>query len=112
MASLAGLWEDAAQWYGTIESNPYQQGWFVPQDVDGMVAANGWYSNKQVIADLEHFFEKTPENMMWNDYYNHANEPVHHVPFLFNSLGQTMAHTAMDKSYMRSGLIMIRLKVW
>lgn len=25
--------------------------------------------------------------MMWNDYYNHANEPVHHVPFLFNRLG-------------------------
>ena len=25
--------------------------------------------------------------MMWNDFYNHANEPVHHVPFLFNRLG-------------------------
>ena len=24
---------------------------------------------------------------MWNAYYNHANEPVHHVPFLFNRLG-------------------------
>ena len=23
---------------------------------------------------------------MWNDYYNHANEPVHHVPFLFNRI--------------------------
>jgi predicted alpha-1,2-mannosidase len=29
-----------------------------------------------------------PEDMLWNDYYNHANEPVHHVPFLFNRLGQ------------------------
>jgi len=26
--------------------------------------------------------------MLWNDYYNHANEPVHLVPFLFNRLGQ------------------------
>ena len=25
--------------------------------------------------------------MLWNDYYNHAYEPVHHVPFLFNCLG-------------------------
>lgn len=26
--------------------------------------------------------------MLWNDYYNHANEPVHHVPFMFNVLGK------------------------
>jgi putative alpha-1,2-mannosidase len=25
--------------------------------------------------------------MLWNDYYNHPNEPVHHVPFLFNLAG-------------------------
>ncbi|MET3880175.1 GH92 family glycosyl hydrolase [Chitinophaga sp. OAE865] len=73
------------QGYGTIESSPYQQGWFVPQDVPGMVALMG--GKKKVLSDLELFFEKVPENMMWNDYYNHANEPVHHVPFLFNRLG-------------------------
>jgi len=69
-----------------MESNPYQQGWFVPQDVDGMVALMG--GKEKVISDLESFFAHTPENMMWNDYYNHANEPVHHVPFLFNRLGK------------------------
>lgn len=74
------------QWYGAMESNPYQQGWFVPQDVNGMVALMG--GKDKVIMDLENFFDKVPENMMWNDYYNHANEPVHHVPFLFNRLGQ------------------------
>ncbi|WP_220388736.1 GH92 family glycosyl hydrolase [[Flexibacter] sp. ATCC 35208] len=74
------------QWYGAIEANPYQQGWFVPQDVDGMVALMG--GRVKVVKDLESFFEKTPENMMWNDYYNHANEPVHHVPFLFNRLNK------------------------
>ncbi|MGN6510275.1 MAG: GH92 family glycosyl hydrolase [Chitinophaga sp.] len=73
------------QGYGTIESSPYQQGWFVPQDVPGMVALMG--GREKVLADLTDFFEKVPENMMWNDYYNHANEPVHHVPFLFNRLG-------------------------
>ncbi|WP_354359771.1 GH92 family glycosyl hydrolase [Pedobacter sp. UYP30] len=73
------------QGYGTLESNPYQQGWFVPQDVDGMVKLMG--GNEKVKADLENFFGKAPRNMMWNDYYNHANEPVHHVPFLFNRVG-------------------------
>jgi len=29
----------------------------------------------------------TSASFKWNDYYNHANEPVHHVPFLFNRLG-------------------------
>jgi predicted alpha-1,2-mannosidase len=73
------------QWYGCIECNPYQQGWFVPHDVPGMVKLMG--GEQKVIADLNNFFDKTPENLMWNDYYNHANEPVHHVPFLFNRVG-------------------------
>jgi len=71
--------------YGTIESNPYQQGWFVPQDVPGMVKLMG--GKQKVIADLNNLFEKTPENMVWNDYYNHSNEPVHHISFLFNRFG-------------------------
>ena len=81
-------WPDSArtkQWYGTIECNPYQQGWFVPQDVKGMIEIMG--GKEKVIADLTNLFEKTPKNMTWNDYYNHANEPVHHVPFLFNRAG-------------------------
>lgn len=73
------------QGYGTIESSPYQQGWFVPHDVPGMVALMG--GKEKVLEDLTVFFDKVPQNMMWNDYYNHANEPVHHVPFLFNRLG-------------------------
>jgi predicted alpha-1,2-mannosidase len=72
--------------YACVESSPYQQGWFVPQDIPGMVKLMG--GNEKVAADLTTFFEKVPENMMWNDYYNHANEPVHHVPFLFNHVGK------------------------
>ncbi|WP_298732545.1 GH92 family glycosyl hydrolase [uncultured Chitinophaga sp.] len=86
-----GSWQDwpkegrMKQGYGTIESSPYQQGWFVPQDISGMVNLMG--GTEKVLADLNTFFDKVPKNMMWNDYYNHANEPVHHVPFLFNRLG-------------------------
>jgi len=72
------------EWYGCIESNPYQQGWFVPHDVTGMVKLMGGKEN--VLKDLNYFFDNTPSNLLWNNYYNHANEPVHFVPFLFNQL--------------------------
>jgi predicted alpha-1,2-mannosidase len=36
---------------------------------------------------LTDLFEKTPTNFAWNPYYNHANEPVHHVPYLFTYAG-------------------------
>lgn len=71
--------------FGCVESNPYQQGWFVPHDVEGMVRLMG--GREKALADLTDMFEKTPGDYLWNDYYNHANEPVHHVPFLFNRLG-------------------------
>ncbi|MFD2873096.1 GH92 family glycosyl hydrolase [Mucilaginibacter ximonensis] len=71
--------------YGSVESNPYQQGWFVPHDIDGL--ANLMGGKDKMIADLNSFFENTPDNFNWNDYYNQANEPVHLVPFMFNRLG-------------------------
>ncbi len=73
------------EWFGCIESNLYQQGWFVPHDVEGMVALMG--GREKVIADLDSMFALTPSDMKWNAYYNHANEPVHFVPFLYNRLG-------------------------
>jgi predicted alpha-1,2-mannosidase len=86
-----GAWEPwpaegrMKQWYGCVESSPLQQGWFVPHDVPGMAKLMG--GNAKMGADMIWMFEKVPQNMMWNDYYNHANEPVHHVPFLFNRIG-------------------------
>ena len=86
-----GTWADLpenarlVEGYGCTESDPYQQGWFVPHDVAGMVDLMG--GRDAVVEDLRRFFEKMPENMLWNPYYNHANEPVHFVPFLFNELG-------------------------
>ena len=84
-----GPWPEGArtmEGLGCVESNPYQQGWFVPHDIEGMVELMG--GREKVIEDLENFFSNTPDDMMWNQYYNHANEPVHHVPFLFNTLGR------------------------
>ncbi len=72
--------------YGCVESNELQQGWFVPHDIPGMVELMG--GTERVIADLDTMFSKTPTDFLWNAYYNHANEPVHHVPFLYNRLGE------------------------
>ncbi|MBN2765902.1 MAG: GH92 family glycosyl hydrolase [Paludibacteraceae bacterium] len=72
------------EWYGCVECNPYQQGWFVPHDVSGMVELMG--GKNAVLKDLNAFFANTPSHLLWNSYYNHANEPVHFVPFLFNQL--------------------------
>lgn len=72
------------EWYGCMECNAYQQGWFVPHDVQGLIQLLG--GREKALADLQYMFEKTPEDYLWNAYYNHANEPVHHIPFLFNHL--------------------------
>lgn len=70
---------------GCIESNPYQQGWFVPHDIDGLKELMG--GEEAFKKELISFFDKTPEDFLWNNYYNHPNEPVHHVPFLLNEAG-------------------------
>lgn len=86
-----GTWYDwpmngrLEQGYGCVESNPYQQGWFVPHDIEGLCNLLG--GKAKALADLKNFFANVPENMLWNNYYNHANEPVHHIPFMFNRLG-------------------------
>ena len=73
------------EWYGCMEATPYQQGWFVPHEIDALAERLG--GKELAVADLKNFFEKAPADMHWNAYYNHANEPVHHVPFMFNRLG-------------------------
>jgi predicted alpha-1,2-mannosidase len=71
---------------GCTESNPLQQTWFVPHDVAGLIELMG--GAEEFSRQLEAFFEKTPSSFGWNDYYNHANEPVHHVPYLFVYAGK------------------------
>ena len=66
---------------GCVESNPYQQGWFVPHDVPGLIGLMG--GEEKFIENLVPFFEKAPKDFLWGDYYNHPNEPSHHIAFLF-----------------------------
>jgi predicted alpha-1,2-mannosidase len=71
---------------GCTESNPLQQTWFVPHDVAGLIELMG--GKEDFSRQLEDFFEKTPPSFGWNDHYNHSNEPVHHVPYLFVYAGK------------------------
>ena len=66
---------------GCMESNNYQQGWFVPHDIEGLIELMGqdYYD-----SELIRFFEGADEKFMWGDYYNHPNEPNHQVPFMLN----------------------------
>jgi predicted alpha-1,2-mannosidase len=70
---------------GCTESNPFQQTWFVPHDVQGLIELMGAES---FVSSLEELFEKTPASFGWNPYYNHSNEPVHHIAYLFVYAGK------------------------
>jgi predicted alpha-1,2-mannosidase len=95
-------WEGATkEGQGCVESNPYQQGWFVPQDVAGLMDL---MRKDYFVRYLTEFFEKTPLTFKWNDYCNHANEPVHHTAYLFAYAGkpwltQKWSRTIMDHAY-------------
>ncbi len=97
-AKLGNMWPRAAngKWLppgprtgwgpGTIESTPYQETWFVPQDPYGLISLMG--GRKAFLANLQHFFKKTPGSFTWNPYENQSNEPVAFVPFLFTFAGK------------------------
>ena len=95
-------WEGATAYgQGCVESNPLQQGWFVPQNVPGMMEIMG---QDYFLKHLTEFFEKTPASFKWNDYDNQSNEPVHHTPYLFVYAGkpwltQKWARFVMDHAY-------------
>ncbi|WP_157949929.1 GH92 family glycosyl hydrolase [Vallitalea okinawensis] len=79
-------WEGKTSYgQGCVESNPFQQEWFVPHDVEGLKQLMG---EEHFYDELIELFEKTPKHMKWNDYYNHSNEPVHTIPFMFAAAGR------------------------
>ena len=95
-------WEGATAFgQGCTESNPLQQSWFVPHDVYGLIALMG---ENNFASSLEEFFEKTPPSFGWNPYYNHSNEPVHHIAYLFTYVGkpwltQKWVRRILDNAY-------------
>jgi predicted alpha-1,2-mannosidase len=78
-------WEGELSEKGCVESNILQQTFFVPHDVDGLAELMG---RERYLETLTRLFESTPAGSNWNEYYNHPNEPVHTLPFLFNRVGK------------------------
>ncbi|MDD6032498.1 MAG: GH92 family glycosyl hydrolase [Oscillospiraceae bacterium] len=71
---------------GCVESNIFQQSWFVPHDIDSLIDCMG---GKEVFCEkLERFLSEADLTALWNDAYNHSNEPCHTVAHLFNHAGK------------------------
>ncbi len=73
--------EDEYDDEGCVESNIYQQSWFLPQDVEGLMEIFG---KERFVFLLERFFERADFSSLWNDDYNHSNEPCHNITHYFN----------------------------
>jgi len=69
---------------GCVESNIFQQSWFVPYDVIGL---SKLFGEERTIELLERFFENADFSKLWNEDYNHSNEPCHNITHYFNILG-------------------------
>jgi len=69
---------------GCVESNVFQQGWFVPYDVEGLFEVFG---KERAVSLLEELFEKADLSALWNEDYNHSNEPCHNLTHYFAAVG-------------------------
>ena len=78
--SVKGLYDTV----GCTESNLYQQSMFVPYDVEGLCALFG---KERFLSLLENLFEKADLTALWNENYNHSNEPCHNLTHYFAMLG-------------------------
>ena len=71
--------------WGCVESNIFQQSWFVPYDVEGLSCLFG---KERTLELLERLFERADFSRLWNEDYNHSNEPCHNITHYFNLLGE------------------------
>ncbi len=69
---------------GCTESNIYQQSMFVPYDVEGLA---NLFGKERFLALLEELFSKADFTALWNENYNHSNEPCHNLTHYFDILG-------------------------
>lgn len=84
------------------EANIYNQHWFVPHDVEGLVTLMG---KERFITQLDSLFILAPENFGHNEVgFGISFEHVHHVPYLFNIGGapwltQKWSRAIVDRAY-------------
>ncbi|MDX2432497.1 MAG: glycoside hydrolase family 92 protein [Bacteroides sp.] len=84
------------------EANIFNQHWFVPHDVEGLITLMG---KKRFITQLDSLFIMAPENFGHNEKgFGISFEHVHHVPYLFNIEGapwltQKWSRAIVDRAY-------------
>ena len=76
--------KDEYEGYGCVESNVFQQSWFAPYDVLGLQELFG---KDRFVTLLERLFEKADFARLWNEDYNHSNEPCHNITHYFDVIG-------------------------
>jgi predicted alpha-1,2-mannosidase len=93
-----GSWDTpfnpAEKYHYITEGLPFQYTFFVPQDVDGLIAAV--HGRQAFIAKLDALFN--------GGYYDHGNEPSHHIAYLYDYAGQSWktqahVHEIMEAEY-------------
>ena len=87
-----------------VEGNSWQYSFFVPHDVEGLIALHG---DKNTFAEALDKLFSVPTDMSGHDVpiditgligqYAHGNEPSHHVAYLYNYAGQP--HKTQEKVY-------------
>ncbi|WP_322933390.1 GH92 family glycosyl hydrolase [Bacteroides sp. CG01] len=85
-----------------VEGNSWQYSFFVPHDVEGLIALHG---DKNTFAEALDKLFSVPTDMSGHDVpiditgligqYAHGNEPSHHVAYLYNYAGQP--HKTQEK---------------
>ena len=67
-----------------MESNIFQQSWFVPYDVEGL---SNLFGRERFVQLLERLFSRADFSKLWNEDYNHSNEPCHNLTHYFSMVG-------------------------
>lgn len=93
-----------------VEGNAWQWSWFVPQDVEGLIALMG--GKERFCARLDTLFtmssDLTGDQRASLDVtgligqYAHGNEPSHHIPYLYNYGGQPWKTQALVDYILRT----------
>lgn len=78
-------WKNEYDGQGCTESNIFQQTWFVPHDPQGLISLMG---HEKFLENLERLMSEADLSSMWNDAYNHPNEPCHHLVHMFTDAGE------------------------
>ncbi len=92
-----------------VEGNAWQWTWFVPHDVDGLVALMG--GKEGFVNKLDELFS-TSSDILGEEQsadisgligqYAHGNEPSHHITHLYNYVGQPWKTQKLTDSIMSS----------